>query len=51
MISPLRHGYETTEMLYKWIKDGVEPPAVTYTAGVMAYRHDYKDVMKELGLD
>ncbi len=51
MISPLRHGYETTELLYKWVKDGVEPPADTRTAGVMAYRHDYKEVQKKLGLE
>ncbi|MBT6144787.1 MAG: substrate-binding domain-containing protein [Gemmatimonadetes bacterium] len=51
MISPLRHGYETTELLYKWVKDGVAPPADTRTAGVMAYRHDYREVQKRLGLE
>ena len=26
LLAPKRHGYETAEMLYKWVKDGVEPP-------------------------
>ena len=51
MISPLRHGYETTEFLYKWIKDGVEPPKDTRTSGVIATRDNYKEKLKELGLE
>lgn len=51
MISPLRHGYETTELLYKWVKDGVEPPKDTRTKGVMATRENYKQVVQDLGLD
>ena len=50
MISPRRHGYETTEYLYKWIKDGVEPPKDTRTAGVLATRENYKHIVKDLGL-
>ena len=26
LLAPKRHGFETTEMLYKWVKDGTEPP-------------------------
>ena len=51
MISPRRHGYETTELLYKWVKEGVAPPADTRTAGVMAYRDDYKEIQTKLGLE
>ena len=51
MISPLRHGYETTELLYKWIKDGVEPPMDTRTSGVIATCENYKEKLKELGLE
>jgi L-arabinose transport system substrate-binding protein len=51
MISPLCHGYETTELLYKWIKDGVEPPMDTRTSGVIATRENYKEKLKELGLE
>jgi len=51
MISPRRHGFETAEYLYKWIKDGVEPPKDTRTAGVLATRDNYLEVIKELGLE
>jgi L-arabinose transport system substrate-binding protein len=50
LISPLRHGYETTELLYKWIKDGTPPPKDTRTAGILVTRQTYKQVMKEQGL-
>ncbi|OIO94060.1 MAG: sugar ABC transporter substrate-binding protein [Armatimonadetes bacterium CG2_30_66_41] len=50
IISPKRHGYETTEYLYKWIKDGVAPPKDTRTSGILATRANYKQVAKELGL-
>jgi len=51
MISPLRHGYETTEHLYKWIKDGVEPPGDVRTDGVIATRANYRQVLVDLGLE
>ena len=50
MISPLRHGYEATEMLYRWIAEGLEPPMDTRTAGVLATRENYKEVVEKLGL-
>jgi L-arabinose transport system substrate-binding protein len=50
MISPKRHGYETTELMYTWIKDGIEPPKDTRTAGVMATRENYRQVVEDLGL-
>jgi L-arabinose transport system substrate-binding protein len=50
LISPLRHGYETSEYLYKWIKDGVEPPKDTRTTGMIITRENCKQVMKEQGL-
>lgn len=46
-ISPKRHGYETAEMMYKWIKDGVEPPKTTFTTGTLMTRADFKAKMKE----
>jgi L-arabinose transport system substrate-binding protein len=51
MISPLRHGYESTELLYKWIKDGIEPPMDTRTDGVLATRENYRQVLKVLDLE
>ena len=50
LISPLRHGYETSELLYKWIKDGVEPPKDTRTDGIIINRENYQTIMKEQGL-
>ena len=50
LISPKRHGYETTEMMYKWIKDGIEPPKKILTKGIMITRDNYKEVMKKEGL-
>lgn len=51
MISPKRHGYETAELMFNWIMNGVEPPKDTRTAGVMATRENYTQVAKDLGLE
>ena len=50
LISPKRHGFETTEFMYKWIKDGVEPPKAIFTTGILITRENYEKVMKEQGL-
>jgi L-arabinose transport system substrate-binding protein len=50
LISPKRHGYETSEYMYKWITEGVAPPAVTFTTAVMIDRSNYIEKMKENGL-
>ncbi len=50
LISPYRHGFETTEYLYRWIKDGIEPPMDTRTAGVIVTRENFLTVMREQGL-
>ncbi len=50
LISPRRHGYETTEMMYQWIKDGTAPAKLTWTQGLLIDRDNYKRVMKEQGL-
>jgi L-arabinose transport system substrate-binding protein len=50
LISPLRHGFETSEYLYKWIKDGIAPPKDTRTVGFIITRENYKQVMREQGL-
>lgn len=44
------HGYKTAEMVFKWAKDGIEPPLDTRTAGVMITRENYKQVLKEKGI-
>ncbi|MBI1806724.1 MAG: arabinose ABC transporter substrate-binding protein, partial [Ignavibacteria bacterium] len=50
LLAPRRHGFETSEMLYKWIKDGIEPPQETYTRGILITRETYQQIMKEQGL-
>ena len=50
LLNPFRHGFETTEYLYKWIKDGIEPPKDIQTSGVIITRETRKSVMKELNL-
>lgn len=50
LLAPKRHGYETAEMVYKWVKDGTEPPKDTRTVGTLITRDNYKQVLKEQGL-
>jgi len=50
LLAPRRHGFETSEMLYRWIRDGVEPPNETYTTGIFITRETYRNVLKEQGL-
>ncbi len=49
LISPQRHGFEAAEYMYKWIKDGVEPPKLTLTSGTLITRQTYEKVMREQG--
>ncbi|HPO16727.1 MAG TPA: arabinose ABC transporter substrate-binding protein [Candidatus Hydrogenedentes bacterium] len=51
VISPKRHGFGTTELLYKWIKDSVEPPKDTRTKATIATRENYKQVKQDLGIE
>lgn len=51
LLAAKRHGYETAVNMYKWIKDGVEPPKVVSTAGVLMDRTNYQQVLKEMGLE
>lgn len=50
LISPKRHGYETSELLFRWIRDGQAPPPATFTSGLLMTRDTYKAVMREQGL-
>jgi len=50
LISPKQHGYETTEQLYKWIKDGTKPPMRVLTGAILINRQTYAKIMKEQGL-
>jgi len=50
LLASHRHGYETTEYMYRWIKDGAEPPKDTRTEGTIITRDNYQRIMKEQGL-
>jgi L-arabinose transport system substrate-binding protein len=50
IISPKRHGEETSELMYAWITQGKEPPKLTLTQGMLATRDNVENVRKEMGL-
>ena len=50
LLSAKDHGYKTSEMMLKWIKDGVEPPLDTRTVGVLITRENFRQVLKEQGI-
>lgn len=50
LLAPKRHGFETAEMMYRWVRDGVEPPAETYTKGILITRETFAKILKEQGL-
>jgi L-arabinose transport system substrate-binding protein len=50
LISPKRHGYETSVNMYEWIKNDKAPPPLTLTTGKLVTRTNAADVRKEMGL-
>lgn len=50
IISPKRHGEETSELMYVWIMQGKEPPKLTLTTGMLATRGSVDDVRQKMGL-
>jgi L-arabinose transport system substrate-binding protein len=50
IISPKRHGEETSTLMYDWITQGKEPPKLTLTAGMLATRDNYTHVREQMGL-
>lgn len=50
LLAPRRHGFDTAEMMYRWVKDGVEPPMETYTRGILITRETFRRVLAEQGL-
>ncbi|MET0309169.1 MAG: substrate-binding domain-containing protein [Sphingomonas sp.] len=45
LLSPRRHGYDTSVMMYDWIVHGTRPPLVTSTTGTLITRENYKRVL------
>jgi L-arabinose transport system substrate-binding protein len=50
LLSPRKHGYDTAEVMYRWVTAGTEPPKETYTEGTLITRNDYEAKMKAEGL-
>ncbi len=49
-VSAPYEGFVSAEMLYKWIKDGIEPPLDTRTEGKLITRENYESVLREAGI-
>lgn len=43
-LSAKQHGYNTAELMYKWITEEEEPPKVTWTSGTVMTRDNYKEL-------
>ncbi|UPG86173.1 arabinose ABC transporter substrate-binding protein [Luteibacter aegosomatis] len=50
LISPKRHGYETSVNMYEWIKNDKAPPALTLTTGKLITKANSAEVRKDMGL-
>ena len=45
LLSARQHGYDTAKNMFFWIRDGKEPPSITWTSGTIITRKNYKTVM------
>ncbi len=50
LLSPRRHGFDTAEMMHDWVVNGVEPPAETYTEGILITRGSFRRILAGQGL-
>jgi L-arabinose transport system substrate-binding protein len=50
LISPRRHGYESSLLVYKWVTENVAPPPVTLTNGTLMTRANQAQVRSQFGL-
>ncbi len=46
-VSAITEGFRTSEMLYRWVKDGVTPPSDTRTPGIFMTRDNLEQVLKD----
>ncbi|MCE5252469.1 arabinose ABC transporter substrate-binding protein [bacterium] len=49
-VNAAMHGFRTTEMVYRWAGDGVEPPKETATVGKILTKDTYGEALQELTL-
>ena len=50
LLTARRHGYETADMMHKWVTQGIEPPKTTFTEGILITRDTYEKIMREQGM-
>lgn len=50
LASAPQEGFASAEMLYKWIKDGTQPPLDTRTEGILITRENFEEVLKKEGI-
>lgn len=50
LISPLRHGYESSVLMYEWITASKPPPALIQTSGMLMTRQNQAEVRRKMGL-
>lgn len=50
LVSAPYEGFRSAELLYKWIKDGVEPPPDTRTEGILITRENFEAILKREGI-
>lgn len=51
LLGAKRHGYESSILVFEWIKSGKQPALLTQTSGKLINRQNVKDVRKEFGLE
>ncbi|PTL85989.1 arabinose ABC transporter substrate-binding protein [Vitiosangium sp. GDMCC 1.1324] len=51
LISPKRHGLETSDQMYLWITKDQKPPMLTLTDGMLMTRSNTTEVRMAMGLD
>lgn len=49
LLSPRRHGYDTATAMFKWVTQGIAPPPVVYTSGVLMNRQNFVRLLAEEG--
>jgi L-arabinose transport system substrate-binding protein len=51
LLSPNKHGYQTADLIFHWIKDGTEPPMTTFIRrATFITRENWKQALHDQGM-
>ncbi len=50
LVSAPGEGFRTSELLYRWVKDGAMPPLDTRTTGIFITRENFEKILREEGI-